>query len=96
MQFAQVRVRVGDNEHATLLIEWRDHEPEPANYFFVSMAKIPVATKQLVRLIMQRWRIERTYQDLKGELGLVHYEGRSYPGWHHQLSVVLSSYALHS
>ena len=92
-QFARVRVRVGDEEDVTLLIEWRDNEPEPANYFFVSMAKIPKATKQLVRLVMQRWRIERTYQDLKGELGLDHYEGRSYPGWHHHISVVLSSYA---
>lgn len=92
-QFVRVRVRVGDDEDVTLLIEWRDNEPEPAHYFFVSMAKIPAATKQLVRLIMQRWRIERTYQDLKGELGLDHYEGRSYPGWHHHVSVVLSTYA---
>ena len=92
-EFARLRVRVGDSEDVTLLIEWRDHEPEPANYFFVRMAKVPAATKQLVRLIMQRWRIERTYQDLKGELGLDHYEGRSYPGWHHHVSVVLSSYA---
>ena len=91
--FARVRVQVGDGEQATLLIEWRDHEPEPANYFFVSMARVPAATKQLVRLVMQRWRIERTYQDLKGELGLDHYEGRSYPGWHHHISVVLASYA---
>jgi len=92
-RFARLRVQVGDDEQATLLIEWRDNEPEPANYFFVSMAKVPAATKQLVRLVMQRWRIERTYQDLKGELGLDHYEGRSYPGWHHHVSVVLASYA---
>jgi len=92
-RFARVRIQVADGELATLLIEWRDHEPEPANYFFVSMAKLPVATKQLVRLVMQRWRIERTYQDLKGELGLDHYEGRSYPGWHHHISVVLATYA---
>lgn len=91
--FARLRVQVGDDEQATLLIEWRDHELEPENYFFVSMARVPAATKQLVRLVMQRWRIERTYQDLKGELGLDHYEGRSYPGWHHHVSVVLASYA---
>jgi SRSO17 transposase len=91
--FARLRIQVLDGEQATLLIEWRDHEPEPANYFFVSMAKVPAATKQLVRLVMQRWRIERTYQDLKGELGLDHYEGRSFPGWHHHISVVLASYA---
>jgi SRSO17 transposase len=49
--------------------------------------------KQLVRLIMQRWRTERAYEDLKGELGLDHYEGRRYPGWHHHVSVVLACYA---
>lgn len=91
--FARVRVQVGDDERVTLLIEWRDHEPEPANYFFIWMAKIPPATKQLVRLVMQRWRTERAYQDLKGELGLDHYEGRRYPGWHHHISVVLACYA---
>jgi len=42
---------------------------------------------------MQRWRIERTYQDLKDELGLDHYEGRRFPGWHHHVSVVLCCYA---
>ena len=91
--FARIRVQVGVEERATLLIEWRDNEPEPANYYFVSMAKVPAAMKQLVRLVMQRWRIERTYQDLKGELGLDHFEGRSYPGWHHHISVVLASNA---
>jgi SRSO17 transposase len=92
-QFARVRVQVGEEEQATLLIEWRDHESEPANYFFISMAKLPASNKQLVSLVMQRWRTERTYQDLKGELGLDHYEGRSYPGWHHHISVVLACYA---
>jgi SRSO17 transposase len=91
--FARVRIQVGDDEPVTLLIEWRDREPEPANYFFIWMAKIPPATKQLVRLVMQRWRTERAYQDLKGELGLDHYEGRRYPGWHHHISVVLACYA---
>jgi SRSO17 transposase len=92
-QFARVRVQVGEDEQATLLIEWRDNEQEPANYFFISMAKLPPSNKQLVSLVMQRWRTERTYQDLKGELGLDHYEGRSFPGWHHHISVVLACYA---
>jgi hypothetical protein len=68
--FARLRVHIGVDEQATLLIEWRDNEPEPANYYFVSMAKLPASNKQLVRLVMQRWRVERTYQDLKGELEL--------------------------
>jgi SRSO17 transposase len=79
-------------EPVWLLIEWRDGESEPANYFFCST---PEATsrKKLVRQVMQRWRTERAYQDLKGEFGLDHYEGRRFPGWHHHISVVLCCYA---
>jgi SRSO17 transposase len=77
-----------------LLIEWRDGEPEPANYFFCSLPGLErITRKKLVRLVMQRWRTERAYEDLKGELGLDHYEGRRYPGWHHHVSVVLACYA---
>jgi hypothetical protein len=42
---------------------------------------------------MQRWRTERVYEDLKGELGLDHFEGRRFPGWHHHVSVALCCYA---
>jgi SRSO17 transposase len=76
-----------------LLIEWRDGEPEPANYFFCSLPVERMTRKKLVRLVMQRWRTERAYEDLKGELGLDHYEGRRYPGWHHHVSAVLACYA---
>jgi SRSO17 transposase len=76
-----------------LLIEWRDGEPEPANYFFCSLPVERMTRKKLVRLVMQRWRTERAYEDLKGELGLDHYEGRRYPGWHHHVSTVLACYA---
>lgn len=79
-------------EALTLLVEWRDGEDEPANYFLCSLPK-RWTRKKLVRLIMQRWRTERAYQDLKGELGLDHYEGRRFQGWHHHVSVVLSCYA---
>ena len=75
-----------------LLVEWRDGESEPANYFFSSLPK-RWTKKQLIRLVMQRWRTERIYEDLKGELGFDHYEGRSFPGWHHHVSVVLCCYA---
>jgi SRSO17 transposase len=75
-----------------LLIEWRDGEEEPANYFLCSLPG-PMTKKRLVQIVMQRWRTERAYEDLKGELGLDHYEGRRYPGWHHHVSVVLCCYA---
>lgn len=78
-------------EHLWLLIEWRYGEKEPANYF---LASVPIRTrKQLIRLVMQRWRTERVYEDLKGELGLDHFEGRRFPGWHHHISVALCCYA---
>lgn len=90
--FATHKVQVSPSEAALLLIEWRDREIEPANYFLVSMPPQD-SLKQLVRLVMQRWRIERAFEDLKGELGLDHYEGRRWPGWHHHVSVVLCCYA---
>jgi SRSO17 transposase len=83
---------VEKREAVWLLIEWRDGEAAPANYFFCSLPGRPTK-KQLVRRVMQRWRIERSYQDLKDELGLDHYEGRRFPGWHHHVSVVLCCYA---
>jgi SRSO17 transposase len=79
-------------EAVWLLIEWRDGETEPANYFLSSLSS-RMTKKKLIRLAMQRWRTERVYEDLKGELGLDHYEGRRYPGWNHHVSVALSCYA---
>jgi SRSO17 transposase len=91
-RFATLRVRPSDDEEVWLLIEWRDDEAEPANYFFASFPR-DTSKKELIRIAMQRWRIERTYEDLKGELGLDHYEGRRFPGWHHHVTVALTCYA---
>jgi SRSO17 transposase len=79
-------------EPVWLLIEWRDNEDAPANCFLCSLPE-RLTKKRLVRIVMQRWRTERAYQDLKDELGLDHYEGRRFPGWHHHVSVVLCCYA---
>jgi hypothetical protein len=79
-------------EPVWLLIEWRDGEDEPANCFLCSLPE-RMTKKKLVRMVMQRWRTERAYQDLKDELGLDHYEDRRLPGWHHHVSVVLCCYA---
>jgi SRSO17 transposase len=76
-----------------LLIEWRDGEKEPANYFLATLPE-SITKRQLIRLVMQRRRTERVYEDLKGELGLDHFEGRRFPGWHHHVSVALCCYAL--
>jgi SRSO17 transposase len=79
-------------EAVWLVIEWPDGEPEPTKHVFATLPP-SYRRKQLVRLIKERYRTERLYQDLKGELGLDHFEGRSFPGWHHHVSVVLSCYA---
>lgn len=79
-------------EDVWLLIEWPDGEREPTNYFLATLPR-SITRKQLVRIIKERYRTERLYEDLKGELGLDHFEGRSFPGWHHHVSVALCCYA---
>lgn len=87
------RTRLPDEREAVwLLVEWRDGEEAPANCFFSSLPD-DTRLEQLVRLTMQRWRTERAYEDLKGELGLDHFEGRRFPGWHHHVTVALCCYA---
>jgi len=49
--------------------------------------------RQLIRIVMQRWRTKRVYEDLKGELGLDQFERRRFPGWHHHVSVAICCYA---
>ena len=75
-----------------LIIEWRDGENDPANYFFSSLPE-RLSKKQLIRIAMQRWRTERVYEDLKNELGFDHFEGRRFPGWHHHISISLCCFA---
>lgn len=75
-----------------LLIEWPEGEKEPTHYTFV-MLPASAGLLELVRMTKARWRVERTYEDLKGELGLDHYEGRSWVGWQHHVSAVLACYA---
>lgn len=74
-----------------LVAEWPDGEDQPTKFFLATLRKI--GKKPLVRLIKERWRTERVYEDLKGELGFDHFEGRRWPGWHHHVSVVLTAYA---
>lgn len=79
-------------EDVWLVVEWEEGKKEPANYYFSSLPR-SITKKQLVRIIKQRWRTERVYEDLKGELGLDHFEGRRLRGWQHHVSVVLCCYA---
>jgi len=74
-----------------LVAEWPDGEVQPTKFYLVTLRSI--GKKQIVRLIKERWRTERVYQDLKDELGFDHFEGRRWPGWHHHVSVVLAAFA---
>jgi len=96
-RFALLRVKVpcDDGLEPTaewLLIEWPLSEPEPTGYFLTTLRRT-MSKKEIVRLIKERYRTEQVYEELKGELGLDHFEGRSFPGWHHHVSAVLCAYA---
>jgi SRSO17 transposase len=83
---------VAEREAVWLLIEWPEGEKEPTKFHFATLS--PNTTKkQLVRIVKERYRTERVYEDFKGELGLDHFEGRRFRGWHHHVSVALCCYA---
>jgi SRSO17 transposase len=72
---------------AWLLCQWPSEESEPVKYW---LANLPAETTlaDLVRLAKLRWRIEQDYRELKDALGLDHFEGRSFRGWHHHVTLV--------
>lgn len=74
-----------------LLIEWPEGEPEPTKYWLSTLPQ-DIAFARLVALAKLRWRIERDYHDLKQELGLDHFEGRSWRGFHHHASLCIAAY----
>jgi SRSO17 transposase len=75
-----------------LLVEWPESEQEPTKYFFCDLPA-DYSLRRLVRLTKCRWKIEQDYQQLKEELGLDHYEGRSWQGWHHHVTLVMMAHA---
>lgn len=99
-RFAFCRVKVahddgsdaGDREPMWLVMEWPEGESKPTKFILTTLPR-RLSRKQIVRIVKERWRTERAYEELKGELGLDHFEGRSFPGWHHHISVVLCCYA---
>jgi SRSO17 transposase len=75
-----------------LVIEWPQEAEQPTKFFLTTLPR-RMSKKEIVRIIKERWRTERVYEEAKGELGFDHFEGRSFPGWHHHMSVVLCCYA---
>ena len=94
-RFARVRIRAAHRdrlrEEEWLLIEWPQGEAEPTRYWF-STLPADIAFKGLVATVKARWMIERDYLELKQELGLNHYEGRSWRGFHHHASLCIAAY----
>ncbi|HVZ34983.1 MAG TPA: transposase [Polyangiaceae bacterium] len=85
-------IAIADRDPLWLVAEWPENEPAPTKFTLTTLPR-RMSRKQIVRILKERWRTERMYEDLKGELGLDHFEGRSFPGWHHHVSVVLCCYA---
>jgi SRSO17 transposase len=75
-----------------LLAEWPEAEAAPTKYFF---SNLPAGTslRRLVGTTKGRWWVEQSYKEMKDELGLDHFEGRSWRGWHHHVALVLVAYA---
>ena len=97
-RFARVRVcsahrhrDLPDRAAEWLLIEWPQTEAEPTRYWLSSLPE-DIAFERLVELTKLRWRIERDYQELKQELGLDHFEGRSWRGFHHHAALCIAAY----
>jgi SRSO17 transposase len=98
-RFARVRVRSAHREHQRtqqrpeewVLIEWPEGHKEPMTYWLSTLAP-HVPLNRMVFEAKMRWRIERDFQDLKQELGLGHYEGRGWRGFHHHASLCIAAY----
>ena len=75
-----------------LLVEWPEEEKEPTKYFLCDLPP-SYALRRLVRVAKCRWKIEQDYHQLKEELGLDHYEGRNWQGWHHHVTMVMLGHA---
>ncbi len=79
-------------EPCWLLAEWPAGENAPTKYFFFNLpATTPL--RKLVAVAKSRWMIEQSYQQMKGELGLDHFEGRSWRGWDHHVTLVFLAWA---
>jgi SRSO17 transposase len=98
-RFARVRVRAAHRDYNLtesrpeewLLIEWPKGEDAPTKYWFATLPQ-DIAFRSLVDITKLRWRIERDYQELKQEVGLGHFEGRGWRGFHHHATLCIAAY----
>ena len=98
-RFAAVRLRPASRDfnrsepraEEWLMVEWPEDKAEPTKYWLSTMPP-ETSIEDLVETAKMRWRIERDYQELKQELGLGHYEGRGWRGFHHHASLCIAAY----
>jgi hypothetical protein len=98
-RFARLRVRVAHRDYNLtesrpeewLLIEWPEQEKEPTKYWLSTLPQ-GIAFHRLVDIAKLRWRIERDYHELKQEVGLGHFEGRGWRGFHHHATLCIAAY----
>ncbi len=76
-----------------LLIEWPEGSNEPRKYWLSSLPPHRTSFRELVRKAKGRFRVDQDYEEMKGEVGLDHFEGRSWQGWHHHVTLVTLAYA---
>jgi SRSO17 transposase len=98
-RFARVRIRAAHRDYNLtegrseewLLIEWPKGEDAPTKYWLSTLPQ-DTTFRSLVDMTKLRWRIERDYQELKQEVGLGHYEGRGWRGFHHHATLCIAAY----
>ena len=98
-RFARLRVRPAHRDQKLnerrpeewLLIEWPEGEKEPTKYWLSTLPQ-DIEFAALVDIAKLRWRIERDYQELKQEVGLGHFEGRGWRGFHHHATMCIATY----
>ena len=85
-------LRLADREPLWLVAEQPGADDSGLKFVLTTLPR-RMTKRNIVCLFKERWRTERMYEDLKGELGLDHFEGRSFAGWHHHVTVVLCCFA---
>jgi SRSO17 transposase len=98
-RFARLRVRPAHRDEGRaepwpeewLLVEWPEGEKEPVKYWLSTLAA-DIDLDEMVRITKLRWRIEQDYRELKQEVGLSHYEGRGWRGFHHHATLCIAAY----
>lgn len=99
-RFTAVRIRTAHHhckgaapgDEQWLVAQWFDGESKPTKFWLSNLpASMPM--RGLIRLAKLRWRVERDYQEMKQEIGLDHFEGRTWRGFHHHAALCAAAHA---